>query len=40
MHKYATANNRYMKYYNKNKDLSYFIYWGATKLYEWTMSQK
>ena len=39
IHRYAKANNRYMKDY-KNKELSYFKYWGANNLYGWVMSQK
>ena len=40
IHKYAEANNKYMKNYNKNKDLSYLMYLHANNLYGWTMSQK
>ena len=32
IHRYAKANNKYMKDY-KNKELSYFKYWGANNLY-------
>ena len=39
IHRYAKANNKYMKDY-KNKELSYFKYWGANHLYGWVMSQK
>ena len=28
------------KYYNKNKESSYLIYWDAKHLYRWVMSQK
>ena len=38
--RYAEANNKYIKNYNKNKDLSYFIYLNANNLYGWSMSQK
>ena len=33
-------NNKYMKYYDKNKELSYFQYWDVNHLYGWAMSQK
>ena len=29
-----------MKYYDENKESSYFIYWNSNNLYGWTMSQK
>ena len=32
IHRYAKANNKYKKYYNKNKELSYLIYSEANKL--------
>ena len=40
IHKYAKANNKYMKYYNKDKELSYIMYWDASNLYRWAMSRK
>ena len=32
------TNNKYMKDYNKNKELSYIQYWDVNNLYGWTMS--
>ena len=34
---YAKANNKYMKDYDKNKELSYLKYWDVSKF---AMSQK
>ena len=37
---YAKSNNKYIKDYDKNKELSYLKYWYVNNLYRWAMSQK
>ena len=37
IHRYAKANNKYMKNYKKNIKSPYLIYLGATNLYGWEM---
>ena len=40
IHRYAKANNKYMKNYDKSKESSYIHYLNASNFYGWTMSQK
>ena len=39
MHRYAKANNNYMKDYNKDEEESFLEYLDANNLYGWAMSE-
>ena len=40
IYRYAEANNKYIRDYNKNKESSYIQCWDVNKLHGWAMSQK
>ena len=40
IHRYAAANNKYMKDYHKDNGSSYIMYLNANDLYGWVMSQR
>ena len=40
IYRHVTANNKYMKNYNENKELPYLKYWDGNNLCGWSLSQK
>ena len=40
VYRYAKANKKYMKDYDKNKESTYIQYWGVNNSYGWAMPQK
>ena len=37
INRYAKANEKYIKDYDRNKESSYLKYWNVSNLYGWTM---
>ena len=40
IHRQAQTNNKHMKEYDKNRELSFLQHWDVNNLYDWAMSQK
>ena len=40
IYRYTKANNKYMKYYDKNKESSSIQYWKVNNLYDWAIFRK
>ena len=37
IHRYAEANDKYMMYYDQNKEISHILYLDANNLYRWAI---
>ena len=40
IYQHIKTNNKYTKYYDKNKESSYIKYWDLNNLHDWVMYQK
>ena len=40
IYRYAKVNTKYMKDYDKNKEMPCLHYWDVNNLYRWEMSQE
>ena len=40
VHRYVKANNKFIQYYDKNKESSYILYWDVNNFNGWAMLKK